>query len=76
MSNWKSIAQLTQLDDQDIAHASDWIDSTDPVVLLQFIDALGKSYDNPTTEVMTRFAMIGLSAVVRSRLEADEGATP
>jgi hypothetical protein len=73
MSNWKGIAQLTQQDDQDIESAIAWIEGTDPEAFIHLLVSLGKTYENPITEVMTRFAMLGLSTAVRVMLEREEG---
>jgi hypothetical protein len=58
--------------DQDIENAKQWIRESDPLSVIDLAIALGKTHPNPMTEVVTRFAMIGLTVVVQSMADAEK----
>jgi hypothetical protein len=65
-------ARMAADQDQDIENAKQWIRESDPLSVMDLVTALGKTYPNPMTEAMTRFAMIGLTVVVQSMADAEK----
>lgn len=67
-SDGKTLEQLKTViladQDQDIENAKAWI-RDDPGDLLHLWELCNKDYPNPSTECMTRFAIIGITHVLQ-----------
>lgn len=70
MDKRQMFARIGADQDQDIEHAKEWMRKHDDADLIAFWLKLNKSYPNPTTEIITRFAIIGFVHVVQA-MEAE-----